>query len=49
MYTNSPLAKRILEDWENQRGHFVKVMPTDYKKALQRLAEEKQIEELLAL
>jgi glutamate synthase (ferredoxin) len=49
MYTNSPLAKRILEDWENQRGHFIKVMPTDYKKALQRLAEEKQIEELLAL
>jgi glutamate synthase (ferredoxin) len=49
MYTNSPLAKRILEDWENQSNHFVKVMPTDYKKALQRLAEEKQIEELLAL
>ena len=49
MYTNSPLAKKILEDWENQCNHFVKVMPTDYKKALQRLAEEKQIEELLAL
>ena len=49
MYTNSPLAKRILEDWENQHRNFVKVMPTDYKKALQRLAEEKQIEELLAL
>ena len=49
MYTNSPLAKKILEDWENQCNHFIKVMPTDYKKALQRLAEEKQIEELLAL
>jgi glutamate synthase (ferredoxin) len=49
MYTNSPLAKRILEDWENQRNHFIKVMPTDYKKALQRLAEEKKIEELIAL
>ncbi|MGQ7946912.1 glutamate synthase large subunit [Flavobacterium sp. WC2509] len=48
MYTNSPLAKRILGDWENESKHFIKVMPTDYKKALQRLAEEKQIEELIA-
>jgi glutamate synthase (NADPH/NADH) large chain len=48
MYTNSPLAKRILDDWENQYKHFVKVMPTDYKIALQRLAEEKKIEELIA-
>jgi hypothetical protein len=38
MYTNSPLAKRILADWDNQQKHFIKVMPTDYKKALQRLA-----------
>lgn len=49
MFTNSPLAKRILEDWENQHNHFIKVMPTDYKKALQRLAEEKKNEELIAL
>ena len=48
MYTNSPLAKRLLADWENESKHFIKVMPTDYKKALQRLAEEKQIEELIA-
>jgi glutamate synthase (NADPH/NADH) large chain len=48
MYTNSPLAKRILEDWENQQRHFIKVMPIEYKKALQRLSEEKQIEELIA-
>jgi glutamate synthase (ferredoxin) len=27
MYTNSPLAGRILEDWENQQKHFIKVMP----------------------
>ena len=49
MYTNSPLAKNILENWELQKGHFVKVMPTDYKKALERLSQEKQIEELVAL
>ena len=48
LYTSSPLAKRILEDWENQQQHFVKVMPTYYKKALQRLAEEKEIKELIA-
>ena len=47
MYTNSPLAKRILEDWENQQKHFIKVMPTDYKKALLRLAKEKELEEQL--
>jgi glutamate synthase (ferredoxin) len=29
-----------LEDWENQQKHFIKVMPKDYKIALQRLAEE---------
>jgi glutamate synthase (ferredoxin) len=46
MYT-SPLAKRLLDDWENQQKHFIKVMPIDYKIALQRLAEKK-IEELIA-
>ena len=40
LFTNSPLAKRILEDWENQQNNFVKVMPTDYKKALQRAVSE---------
>jgi glutamate synthase (NADPH) large chain len=49
LYTNSPLAKRILEDWDNQQKHFIKVMPTDYKKALQRLSEEKQIAKLIAV
>jgi glutamate synthase (ferredoxin) len=48
MYTSSPLAKRMLEDWENQQKHFIKVMPTDYKKALLRIAQEKEIEELIA-
>jgi glutamate synthase (ferredoxin) len=48
MYTNSPLAKRILADWENQHHYFVKIMPTDYKKALQRLAVDHKVEELIA-
>jgi glutamate synthase (NADPH) large chain len=49
LYTNSPLAKRILEDWDNQQKHFIKVMPTDYKKALQRISQEKQIAKLIAV
>jgi glutamate synthase (NADPH) large chain len=49
MYTNSPLAKRLLEDWEVQQKYFIKVMPVDYKKALQRLAEEKKVKELIAV
>jgi glutamate synthase (ferredoxin) len=48
MYTNSPLAKRILEDWEKKSKLFVKVMPKDYKKALLRIASEKEKEELIA-
>src|ERR687898_1656801 len=32
--TLSPVAARILEDWEAALGRFVKVMPHDYKRAL---------------
>lgn len=42
-YTNSDLAYRILDDWENTITHFIKVMPTDYKKALDRLENENSI------
>ena len=48
LFTNSPLAKKILEDWENQQNNFVKVMPTDYKKALQRVAQTLKGEQELA-
>ncbi len=34
-FTRSPLARRILDNWEHLVGHFVKVMPTDYKRVLQ--------------
>ena len=33
-YTGSSVAQRILEDWSEQLQHFVKVMPTDYKRVL---------------
>ena len=41
-YTGSPLAKQILDDWKTTQKHFIKVMPTDYKAALERMANEKQ-------
>ncbi|MDA0779833.1 MAG: glutamate synthase large subunit [Bacteroidetes bacterium] len=41
-YTGSPLAKRILDNWKTTQKHFIKVMPTDYKAALERMANEKQ-------
>ena len=34
-YTNSALAQRVLDNWAEMRGKFVKVMPVDYKRALQ--------------
>jgi glutamate synthase domain-containing protein 3 len=37
--TFSPVAARLLRDWDNVLGSFVKVMPRDYKRALAELAE----------
>ena len=34
-YTRSPLAKKILGDWDNYLKHFIKVTPIEYKKVLQ--------------
>ncbi len=33
-YTQSPVAERILENWKAMQPKFVKVMPRDYKRAL---------------
>ncbi|MBX9640486.1 MAG: hypothetical protein K2X97_12365, partial [Mycobacteriaceae bacterium] len=37
--TDSAVGQRILADWRNQQRHFVKVMPRDYKKVLQAIAD----------
>lgn len=37
----SPLAQRILENWEECLPDFVKVFPEEYKQALIRLEKEK--------
>jgi glutamate synthase (ferredoxin) len=44
-YTNSELAFGILDNWTENLKHFVKVMPTEYKKALIRLENEKLTKE----
>jgi glutamate synthase domain-containing protein 2/glutamate synthase domain-containing protein 1/glutamate synthase domain-containing protein 3 len=42
--TLSPVAARILQDWDEHLTHFVKVMPHDYKRALRELAEAEAAE-----
>jgi glutamate synthase (NADPH) large chain len=42
-YTGSTVAKFILDDLGNQLKHFVKVFPTDYKKALQPLSPKGEL------
>ena len=39
--TDSAVARRLLDDWDNAQARFVRVMPRDYKRVLeaQRRAE----------
>ena len=37
-YTGSERARRILENWEEHLPRFVKVMPIEYRKALEQMA-----------
>jgi glutamate synthase domain-containing protein 2/glutamate synthase domain-containing protein 1/glutamate synthase domain-containing protein 3 len=41
-YTKSEVAKRILNDWEDMLPKFIKIMPRDYRLALERLARERE-------
>jgi glutamate synthase domain-containing protein 3 len=38
-YTDSQPGQRVLNDWKNMIGKFVKVMPVDYKRALAELSK----------
>jgi glutamate synthase domain-containing protein 3 len=44
MYTRSEHATRILRDWDEMLPRFVKVMPIDYRKALERIAKDQSRE-----
>jgi glutamate synthase domain-containing protein 3 len=41
-YTDSAVAKEILDNWETESQKFVKVMPTDYKRVLNEMNKIKQ-------
>ena len=40
-YTKSPRANEILKNWQNFTRNFIKVMPTDYKNALEMMSKKK--------
>jgi glutamate synthase (ferredoxin) len=35
------VAEKILNDWKKESLNFVKIMPTEYKLALEKMAKEK--------
>jgi glutamate synthase (NADPH/NADH) large chain len=39
-FTGSTVADRILKSWDDELANFRKVMPVDYKRALEELARE---------
>jgi len=48
-YTGSKYAARILQDWDEMLPLFVKVMPVDYRRALERLEEETKEKGLIGM
>ena len=40
-YTNSAVAKRVLDDWAKYLPKFVKVMPVEYRRALKEMQAQK--------
>ncbi len=47
-YTDSAVARRILDDWEQMLPKFVKVMPVDYRRALLEMQEQREAEKSAA-
>ncbi len=41
-YTNSEVARKILDNWDSYLGKFVKVMPVEYRRALLEIQAEQQ-------
>jgi len=38
-FTGSPVAKQILDNWDDELRRFVRVMPNDYRRVLEHLEE----------
>ncbi len=47
-HTGSTRARNLLDDWVNARGKFIKVFPTEYKRALGELNADRQTKEKIA-
>ena len=47
-YTGSTRARNLLDDWANARAKFIKVFPTEYKRALGELHAAAQAKEKVA-
>jgi glutamate synthase (NADPH/NADH) large chain len=47
-YTGSTRARNLLDDWSNSRSKFVKVFPTEYKRALGELSAARQAKDKIA-
>lgn len=43
VWTGSAQAKRLLDQWPEAVGKFVKVMPIEYRAALERMREQEQV------
>jgi glutamate synthase (NADPH/NADH) large chain len=41
LFTGSDRARRVLENWSAYQGKFVKVMPTEYRRALNEMGQER--------
>ncbi|MDA0339951.1 MAG: glutamate synthase-related protein, partial [Proteobacteria bacterium] len=46
-YTGSARAKEILDNWPNYIGKFMKVMPVDYRRALQDMKAKQDTQDLV--
>jgi len=42
-YTGSTVASEVLNNWDATLKQFIKVMPTDYKRVLQEMAQKKEV------
>jgi glutamate synthase (NADPH/NADH) large chain len=41
-FTDSPRARTLLSDWENEKGHFIKVMPKAFKSVLEKKQKQER-------
>ena len=42
--TQSAVAKKVLDEWEETLPYFVKIYPTDYRRAIEERKNKKQNE-----